>query len=123
VAGEEQAIARRRAPVAGERPEPVQAVDLAVPEGILGLGVGAGDDEAEVLLREDRRAEDLVAGGDAGAREGHDVVAQHREHALDEARVGVCPRGLGVCVRPSAPQGRERAPRGGVCAGRAAVKG
>ena len=51
--------------------ELLERVHLAVPERILGLVVGLGDDERQVAFQEDRRAEKLVAlsqrrGGSAG---------------------------------------------------------
>ena len=71
--GEEQAVARRRPARRGELVECVECRDLAVEERVLRLRIGGGNDEREIGFLEDRRAEELVAGGDAGARLGDDV--------------------------------------------------
>jgi hypothetical protein len=62
-------------------------VDLAVPEGILDLFVGLGDHQRAVGFRKDRCSEQLVAAGDAGLGERHDVVFDYVEQAVDQRSV------------------------------------
>ena len=68
--------------------EALQAMHLAVPERVFDLVVGFGEHQRAVVLAQDRRAEQLVAMGNAVRGLRHDVVLDHVEQAVDQRNVG-----------------------------------
>src|SRR5262245_17393226 len=59
-----------------------------MPERIFDLVVGFGQDQREIGLAQDRRAEHLAAARDAGPRHRHDVMLDDVKQAIDQCGGG-----------------------------------
>lgn len=64
--------------------EALERMHLAVPQRVLSLVVGFGQHQRQVLLAQDRRSENLVAGRDAPLRERQYLPLDHRQQPLGQ---------------------------------------